>query len=67
MINNMEQGLISVSNKAVCTTASVAYRWAGAVMPFKQLFGKTFKSVTDQRIDGWMDQQSDMYVGVYMT
>ena len=42
MINNMEQGLISVSNKAVCTTASVAYGWAGAVM-------------RDGPMDGWMD------------
>ena len=29
------QPTIQRQNKAVCTTASVAYSWAGAVMPFK--------------------------------
>ena len=31
--------------------ASVAYGWAGAVMPFKLLFGRNFDSVTDGRTD----------------
>ena len=35
-------------NKAVYTTASVAYRWAGAVVRFRQVIGKKFNSMTDQ-------------------
>jgi len=51
-------------NKAVYTTASIAHGWAGAVMPFEQLFGKNFNSMTDgptnQRTDQPMDRQSDL-------
>ena len=40
-----------IENKAVFTRASVAYGWAGAVMPFKQAFGKNFDGdgSTDRR------------------
>ena len=67
--NKIKQSLISVSNKAVYTTASLAYGWAGAVMLFKQLYGKNFNSMTDRRTDGWMDRQmtyrqSHVYAGL---
>ena len=48
-----------MTNKAMNTTASVAYGWAGAVMLFKQLFGKNFNSVTDARTDGQPDRRTD--------
>ena len=47
----------SVTNKAVYATASVAYRWAGAVMPFKYIFSKNFSNMTDEPTNGWMDRQ----------
>ena len=43
------------ANKAVYTTVSVVYGWAGAVMQFKSLFGVILRSVTD----GTMDQRTD--------
>ena len=46
-------------NKAVYTTASVTYGKAGAVMPYKQLLGKNFNSMTDQWTDGWMVGRTD--------
>ena len=43
----------SLSNKAVYTTAPVAYGWAGAVMQVKSPFGVFLHCMTD----GEMDQQ----------
>ena len=38
-------------NKAVYTTASVAYGWAGAVMQVRSLFGLNSRRVTDRQSD----------------
>ena len=46
-------------HKVVYTTASVAYRWAGAVMRFRYLSGKSLNSVTNQLTDGWTDGLTD--------
>ena len=48
-----------VINKAVYTTASVAYGWAGAVMRFRYLFNENFHNVTDQRMHGPTDGPTD--------
>ena len=37
---------------AVYTTTSVAYGWAGAVMRFRQLFGRNFESVINRGTNG---------------
>jgi len=42
---------ISITKKAVKTTASVEYGWAGAVMQVKSPFGVFSHSVTDVLID----------------
>ena len=42
------------SNKALYMTTSVAYGWAGAVMPFKQIFRGKF-----QQCDGWTDGRKE--------
>ena len=41
------------------TAASVAYGWAGALMRFRQLFGKNFNSVTNGQTDGRTDGPTD--------
>ena len=46
-------------NKMVYTIVSVACRWAGAVMPFKQLFSKNFNIITDGLIDGRTDKRTN--------
>ena len=41
-------GCLYKSNKAVFMTASVAYRWAGAVMQVRSLFCLNLHCVTDR-------------------
>ena len=48
---------IVLINKAVYMTASVAYRWVGAVKPFKQFFSKNFKHYG--WTDGWTNGRMD--------
>ena len=46
-------------NKAVYTTASVAYGWAGAVMQVKSPFRMFSQFETDGRTDGLTDRPTD--------
>ena len=46
-------------NKAVYTTASVAYGWAGAVMEVKSPLGVFSHSVTDRPTDRRTDRRTD--------
>ena len=46
-------------NKAVYTTASVAYGWAGAVMEVRSLFGLISHCVTDGPTDRPTDGPTD--------
>ena len=45
------RGLSLLDYKAVYTTASIAYRWAGAVTQVKPSFGVFSHCMTDQRMD----------------
>ena len=47
-------------NKAVYTTASVAYGWAGAVTEVRSPFGVFSHCVTDKWTNGWTNRQSDL-------
>ena len=58
-------------NKAVYTTASVAFGWAESLLEVRSLFGLISQSVIDGSMDRQMDkrtdQQSDLQSRVYVT
>ena len=52
MEGQMEKQRDGWTNKAVYTTASVAYGWAGAVTEVKLPFGVFFHCMNDRRTNG---------------